>query len=108
MIKKITLILLFISLFSCENKTAKIEKKPALEYQKPETEEIVRPMKAHLLEKENDSIKKFYAILGNFEIWYNKTNRQDLINEIQLSYREGLFPEDYNLEKIKFLEEYIM
>lgn len=105
MIKKITLFIFFLSLFSCENKTTKIENKTVLEYQKPETEEIVRPMKAHLVEKENDSIKKFYEILGNFEIWYNKENRKNLIDEIKLCYQDGLFPEDYQIEKIKNLEE---
>lgn len=105
MLKKITYFILLIIIFGCEEKAAKKNNVDDFLYKKPDTEEIVRPIKAIFLEKENDSIKKYYELLGNFEIWYNKTNRQDLINEIKLSYREGLFPEDYNFETIKSLEE---
>ena len=105
MLKKITYFILLIIIFGCEEKAAKKNNVDDFLYKKPETEEIVRPIEAVFLEKENDSIKKYYELLGNFEIWYNKTNRQDLINEIKLSYREGLFPEDYNFETITELEE---
>ena len=105
MLKKITYFILLTVAFGCKEKSTKKNNVYDFLYKKPDTEEIVRPIKVTFLEKESDSIKKYYEVLGNFEIWYNKTNRQDLINEIQLSYREGLFPEDYNLEKIKSLEE---
>jgi L,D-transpeptidase YcbB len=105
MLKKITYFILLIIIFGCEEKATKKNNADDFLYKKPDTEEIVRPIKAIFLEKENDSIKKYYELLGNFEIWYNKTNRQDLINEIKLSYREGLFPEDYNFKTIKDLEE---
>jgi hypothetical protein len=105
MLKKVTYFILLILVFGCEEKTAKKTTTDDLIYKKPVTEEIVRPINLTFLEKENDSIKKYYEVLGNFEIWYHKTNRQDLINEIKLSYREGLLPEDYHYKKIKALEE---
>lgn len=105
MLKKITYFMLLTLFFGCEEKTAKKTITDDFIYKKPVTKEIVRPINVTFLEKETDSIKKYYEILGNFEIWYHKTNRQDLINEIKLSYREGLLPEDYHYKKIKALEE---
>ena len=77
MLKKITYFMLLTLFFGCEEKTAKKTITDDFIYKKPVTKEIVRPINVTFLEKETDSIKKYYEILGNFEIWYNKTNRQN-------------------------------
>jgi murein L,D-transpeptidase YcbB/YkuD len=105
MFRKVTYFILLLLFFGCNEKTTKKTTIDDFRHKKPETEDIVKPIKVALLEKESDSIKKYYEILGNFEIWYNKSNREDLINEIKFSYRDGLLPEDYQYKKIKALEE---
>lgn len=50
-------------------------------------------------------IPRFYSN-RDFELaWTNKKNVRDLLESIESAFDEGLYPEDYHLERIKSLEE---
>lgn len=104
MIRKILYILLPFLLLSCKRKSEKEAIDDSL-IKNSVTEEIVRPLLPEHLELLKDSIKIYYAKLNNLEIWYNLENRTDLINEVKNCYRDGLEPEDYNLNTILKLEK---
>ncbi|RBA29526.1 L,D-transpeptidase family protein [Flavobacterium tibetense] len=104
--KLLIIVLLALFLANCQGKED--NRKEAIEdaqQKKTSANEIIRPVSIEKLKTVNDSIKRYYAVLQNYEIWYNSNNRKDLINEIKLCYREGLNPSDYNLEEIEKLEE---
>lgn len=102
------LIIVAFTLFLANCKGKEDNRKEAIEdaqQKKTSANEIIRPVSIEKIATANDSVKKYYTILQNYEIWYNTNNRKDLINEIKLCYREGLYPSDYNLEEIIKLEE---
>ena len=57
MLKKITYFILLTVAFGCKEKSTKKNNVYDFLYKKPDTEEIVRPIKVTFLEKESDSIK---------------------------------------------------
>ncbi len=57
-----------------------------------------------ILADKSDSIKRIYAAFGNYEIWVDAENREDLIVQIEKSKQEGLNPKDFNINKIFQLE----
>lgn len=102
---KITIYLFLIfSLFSCTNKENNNANENSDLIKDAKTNVIIRPIPNEVLEKLDDSIKLYYSKLSNLEIWYDNENRSDLINEIKFSYKEGLNPVDYDLERIEELE----
>ncbi|MEZ4853572.1 murein L,D-transpeptidase [Flavobacterium sp.] len=52
----------------------------------------------------NDSLQLYYKKNNNEPLWNSFKNRQDLINEINNCFADGLNPDDYYYEKIKLLE----
>lgn len=102
---KITLFFISIILFaSCKKETENSAIENTDLIKDAETNTIIRPIPHEVLEKLEDSIQLYYTKLSNFEIWYDSENRTDLINEIKFCYKEGLEPNDYNLDKIESLE----
>lgn len=94
------LFVLIIILISCANK----DKNPEVEVKKDYYDSI-RKLTVHVitaddLEKTSDSVKSYYEKFGNYEIWIDRENREDLIAQIEKSKLEGLNPDDYNLKKI--------
>ena len=53
-----------------------------------------------LLADKSDSIRSFYQLFENHEIWVDRENREDLLSQIEKTKDEGLLPEDYNINKI--------
>lgn len=102
---KITLFFILTILFvSCKKETENSAIENTDLIKDAETNTIIRPIPHEVLEKLEDSIQLYYTKLSNFEIWYDSENRTDLINEIKFCYKEGLEPNDYNLDKIESLE----
>lgn len=64
----------------------------------------IHVMPEDLLENQTDSVKSYYKKFKNYEIWYDRENREDLIAQIENCKYEGLNPEDYNLNKIYNIE----
>lgn len=105
MTKKIlTILFSMLLLVGCKNNSVKETIDDSL-IKNNLTKEIVRPLLAEHIETLKDSIKLYYSKLNNLEIWYNKENRTDLINEIKNCYEDGLDPKDYNLDAILILEK---
>ncbi len=103
--KKICLfiVLLFVVFMSCKN-----SKKEVFE-ESEDYFDTVRKITIHaipedLLADKSDSIRSFYRLFENHEIWVDQENREDLITQIEKSKEEGLYPTDYNINKIFQLE----
>ena len=95
--------LLFVVFMSCKN-----SKKEVFE-ESEDYFDTVRKVTIHaipedLLADKSDSIKSFYKLFENHEIWIDRENREDLISQIEKTKEEGLNPEDYNINKIFRLE----
>ena len=102
---KITLLtFLIITFVSCKKDNSSIAVDNNDLIKDAETNVIIRPIPNEVLETLDDSIKLYYTKLNNFEIWYDKENRSDLINEIKLCSHEGLEANDYNFKSIEELE----
>lgn len=102
---KITLLtFLIITFVSCKKDNSPIAVDNNDLIKDAETNVIIRPIPNEVLETLDDSIKLYYTKLNNFEIWYDKENRADLINEIKLCSHEGLEANDYNFKSIEELE----
>lgn len=103
--KKICLfiVLLFVVFISCKN-----SKKEVFEESEDYFDTIrkitIHAMPQDLLEDKSDSIRSFYKMFENHEIWVDRENREDLISQIEKTKNEGLNPEDYNINKIFQLE----
>ena len=101
--KKITILLFILSLFSCKKEPKviafdnKIIKDTVLNI-------IIRPIHPNLLEGKSDSLMAYYQKLNFHEIWYLEENRKDLINEIKSCFEDGLNPNDYEIKIIEDLE----
>ena len=98
--KKITILLFILSLFSCKKEPKviafdnKIIKDTVLNI-------IIRPVHPNLLEGKSDSLMVYYQKLDFHEIWYLDENRKDLINEIKSCFEDGLNPNDYEIKIIE-------
>ena len=97
--KKITILLFILSLFSCKKEPKVIAfdnniiKDTVLNI-------IIRPVHPNLLEGKSDSLMAYYQKLNFHEIWYLEENRKDLINEIKSCFEDGLNPNDYEIKII--------
>ncbi|KIX21815.1 hypothetical protein SY27_03755 [Flavobacterium sp. 316] len=102
MVKNILIIFsLIFLLISCKESSDKA----SISANEEPIEEISKPIPTELIETLKDSIKLFYNKLNNHEIWFNKTNRIALINEVKNCHQDGLDPNDYNLKEILKLEK---
>ncbi|MFT6638579.1 MAG: murein L,D-transpeptidase YcbB/YkuD [Flavobacterium sp.] len=104
MINKILSIFILLFFINCKN-DKKLTSEVKLPLEDPITHTKIRPIDLDLIKKKNDSIQLYYKKFDEYEIWYNKENRADLINEIKFCYKEGLIPNDYNYEQIVELEK---
>ena len=104
MIRKILLFSILFFFINCKNEK-KTTSEVKLPLEDPITHTIIRPIDLSLLKEKNDSIQLYYKKFNDYEIWFNNENRIDLINEIKLCHKEGLIPNDYNLDKILTLEK---
>lgn len=104
MIKSIPYIFICFTLLACKNGTNDVAIDDSL-IKDATTQEVVRPLLPEHIETLKDSIKIYYSKLNNYEIWYSIKNRTELIDEIKNCYKDGLNPEDYNIETIVSLEE---
>ncbi|AWM14062.1 peptidoglycan-binding protein [Flavobacterium sediminis] len=99
---------LYVSVFivlSCnKNNTLATSEDDAL-LKDQETEEIARPIPETLLEHKSDSIRLYYHLFRNKEIWYNSINRKALLSEIENCGKDGLFSKDYEFAKLSELEK---
>lgn len=96
-------VLLFVVFMSCKN-----SKKEVFE-ESEDYFDTIRKVTIHaipedLLADKSDSIRSFYKLFENHEIWVDRENREDLISQIEKTKDEGLNPEDYNINKIFRLE----
>lgn len=105
MMKKVCLfvVLLFVAFISCKN-----SKKEVFE-ESEDYFDTIRKITIHaipedLLSDKSDSIRSFYKLFENHEIWVDRENREDLISQIEKTKNEGLNPEEYNINKIFRLE----
>ena len=57
-----------------------------------------------LLADKSDSIRSYYRLFENHEIWVDRENREDLISQIEKTKIEGLNPDEYNINKIYQIE----
>jgi murein L,D-transpeptidase YcbB/YkuD len=107
MIDRFLLILSLSLLFiACKNKEeVPVKSTEDNLYKKTESNEIIRLISTEKLEPLNDSLKKFYELFQNYEIWHNNNTRKDLINEIKFCYNDGLNPADYGFEELNLLEK---
>lgn len=64
----------------------------------------VHAMPEDLLADKSDSIRSYYRLFENHEIWVDRENREDLISQIEKTKLEGLNPEEYNINKIYQIE----
>lgn len=103
--KKICLfvVLLFVAFIYCKN-----SKKEVFE-ESEDYFDTIRKITIHaipedLLSDKSDSIRSFYKLFENHEIWVDRENREDLISQIEKTKNEGLDPEEYNINKIFRLE----
>lgn len=105
MMRKICLfiVLLFVVFMSCKN-----SRKESFEESKDYFDTVrkitIHAMPEDLLADKSDSIKSYYSLFENHEIWVDRENREDLIFQIEKAKEEGLYPEDYNINKIFQLE----
>lgn len=104
MLKTIHYIFFCFLILSCKNNSNEVAIDDSL-IKDSTTQEVVRPLLPEHIETLKDSIKIYYSKLNNYEIWYSLKNRTELINEIKNCYKDGLNPNDYNLEAILALEE---
>lgn len=98
------ILLIVLGFFSCK----KEENKEVL-FAQHDIVDTVRNVTIHvmpqdLLESQSDSVQAYYRKFKNYEIWYDRENREDLIAQIENCKYEGLNPEDYNLNKIYNIE----
>lgn len=100
MIKKILLTFFLFLLISCKDTSTKLADATV-----SDTIETSKLIPSDEFETLSDSLKLYYTKNKNHEIWFNKKNRLDLINEIKNSYQDGLNPNDYDLKKIETLEK---
>lgn len=105
MMKKIFIfvVLVFVVFMSCKN-----SKKEAFEASE-DYFDTVRKITIHaipedLLADKSDSIRSYYQVFENHEIWVDRENREDLISQIEKTKEEGLNPDDYHINKIYQLE----
>lgn len=105
MVKKICIfvVLLFVVFIACKN-----SKKEVFE-ESEDYFDTIRKITIHaipedLLADKSDSIRSYYKLFENHEIWVDRENREDLIFQIEKTKEEGLNPEDYNINKIFRLE----
>ena len=105
MIKKfcIFVVLLFVVFMACKN-SKKEEFVESEDYFDTIRKITIHAMPEDLLEDKSDSIRSFYKMFENHEIWVDRENREDLISQIEKTKNEGLNPEDYNINKIFQLE----
>ena len=97
-------LIVVLSFFSCkkeENKDVLIAQHDIIDTVRNVT---IHVMPEDLLENHSDSVKTYYKKFKNYEIWYDRENREDLIAQIENSKSEGLNPDDYNLTKIYNIE----
>lgn len=102
--KKITLLLFIFSLISCKKEQSPLAFDNSI-IKDTILNVIIRPVHPDLLSEKSDSIKLYYQKMNFHEIWYLNENRKDLINEIKFCYKEGLNPEDYEINIIEDLEK---
>lgn len=98
------ILLIVLGFFSCK----KEENKEVL-FAQHDIVDTVRNVTIHvmpqdLLESQSDSVQAYYRKFKNYEIWYDRENREDLIAQIENCKSEGLNPDDYNLTKIYNIE----
>lgn len=97
-------LIVVLGFFSCkkeENKDVLIAQHDIIDTVRNVT---IHVMPEDLLENHSDSVKTYYKKFKNYEIWYDRENREDLIAQIENSKSEGLNPDDYNLTKIYNIE----
>lgn len=103
--KKICLfvVLLFVVFMSCKN-SRKESFEESEDYFDTVRKITIHAMPEDLLADKSDSIRSYYTLFENHEIWVDRENREDLIFQIEKAKEEGLHPEDYNINKIFQLE----
>lgn len=105
MMKKICIfvVLLFVVFMSCKNSKKEVFEK-SQDYFDTIRKITIHAIPEDLLDDKSDSIRSFYKLFENHEIWVDRENREDLISQIEKTKNEGLNPEDYNINKIFRLE----
>jgi L,D-transpeptidase YcbB len=95
--------LFFIFLFfqSCKEKIS-VPKESTFIVDQDSIDQIVNPL---FLEKEPEFIQELYSHFENKVIWSDTKNRLTLIDFIEKSIEDGLFPEDYHIKEINFYEK---
>ncbi len=99
----IFIVLLFVVFMSCKN-SRKGDFVESEDYFDTIRKITIHAIPEDLLADKSDSIRSFYAMFDNHEIWVDRENREDLISQIEKTKNEGLNPEDYNINKIFQLE----
>lgn len=105
MMKKICIfvVLLFVVFMSCKNSKKEVFEESE-DYFDTVRKVTIHAMPEDLLADKSDSIRSYYKLFENHEIWVDRENREDLIFQIEKTKNEGLNPEDYNINKIFQLE----
>jgi L,D-transpeptidase YcbB len=105
MMKKfcIFVVLLFVVFMSCKNSKKEVFEESE-DYFDTVRKVTIHAMPEDLLADKSDSIRSFYKLFDNHEIWVDRENREDLISQIEKTKKEGLNPEDYNINKIYQIE----
>ena len=96
-------VLLFVVFMSCKNSKKEIFEESE-DYFDTIKKITVHAIPEELLTDKSDSIRSYYKLFENHEIWVDRENREDLISQIEKAKNEGLNPEDYNINKIFHLE----
>jgi L,D-transpeptidase YcbB len=99
----IFVVLLFVVFMSCKNSKKEVFEESE-DYFDTVRKVTIHAMPEDLLADKSDSIRSFYKLFDNHEIWVDRENREDLISQIEKTKKEGLNPEDYNINKIYQIE----
>ena len=99
----IFVVVLFVVFMSCKNSRKDVFEESE-DYFDTLRKVTIHAMPEELLIDKSDSIRSFYKLFENHEIWVDRENREDLIAQIENTKSEGLLPEDYNINKIFRLE----
>ncbi len=105
MVKKICIfvVLLFVVFMACKN-SKKDDFVESEDYFDTIRKITIHAIPEDLLADKSDSIRSYYKLFENHEIWVDRENREDLISQIEKTKEEGLNPQDYNINKIFQLE----
>lgn len=104
-LKNYAILIISILSLSCKQNHSTGNDSTSIVWEEPEIEEIPYDIDSEILEDKSDSIKLYYNLFNNQEIWYNQANRKALLTAIENCERDGLFAKDYEFSKLVQLEK---